>query len=153
MGLAATLSACGFTPVYAPGGPGDGLQGQILPDAPENRAGFAFVGQIEERLGRASQPQYALRYRIRTRSEGIGITPAAETTRFNIFGAVTYSLVDLATDTEVTKGFAETFTGYSATRFTVSTETVERDARERLMRILADQVVTELVTTAPDWRP
>jgi LPS-assembly lipoprotein len=151
IGLAA-MAGCGFKPVYGPGGSGAGLQGAILADAPDTREGFDFVAHFEERLGRSDTPRYALRYEIRTREEGVGITPAAETTRFNLFGAVTYRVIDLETDTAVTDGFAETFTGYSTTRFTVSTDTVERDARQRLMKILADQVVTELIATAPDWR-
>ena len=146
------LSACGFTPVYAPGGQGDGLNGLILADAPTNRDGFVFVGQFEERLGVAQSPVYELQYVIQTRSEGVGITPAAETTRFNLFGGISFKVVEIGSDKTVTSGFVENFTGYSATRLTVSTQTVERDARERLMKILADQVVTRLVTTAPDWR-
>ena len=31
------LAACGFTPAYAPGGPAEGLLGQILVDAPEDK--------------------------------------------------------------------------------------------------------------------
>lgn len=150
--LAGALAACGFTPVYGPGGQGVRLEGQILADAPDDREGFAFVAQFEERLGRANAPRYALRYQIETRTEGVGLTPAAETTRFNLFGGVRYALVELSTERQLTQGFVENFTGYSATRFTVSTQSVERDASERLMAILADQVVTRLVTTAPDWQ-
>lgn len=153
LGGALALAGCGFTPVYGPQGQGRALQGLILPDEPDNRDGFVFVAQFEERLGRAQSPQYALRYTIQTREEGVGITPAAETTRFNIFGAVTFQVIEIGTDRAITKGFVENFTGYSATRLIVSTQTVERDARERLMAILADQVVTRLVTTAPDWLP
>ena len=151
LALVGGVAACGFSPVYAPGGQGDGLQGLLLADAPDNRDAFAFVTQFEERLGRGANARYTLRYDIQTRSEGVGITPAAETTRFNLFGAVTYAVIDPDTDAQVTAGFVENFTGYSTTRFTVATQTAERDARERLMRILADQVVTQLVTTAPDW--
>ena len=153
LGGALALAGCGFTPVYGPAGQATPLQGIILADAPDNRDGFVFVAQFEQRLGRPQTPQYALRYTIQTREEGVGITPAAETTRFNIFGAVTYRVIELGSNREVTRGFEETFTGYSATRLIVSTQTVERDARERLMSILADRVVTRLVTTAPDWLP
>ena len=148
----ASLAGCGFSPVYSTGGQGDGLRGLILADDPSDRDAFVFVGQFEERLGRAAAPKYALRYSIRTRSEGVGITPSAETTRFNLFGAVDFVLVEIDTDREVTKGFVENFTGFSATRLIVSTQTVDRDAHERLMVILADNVVTRLVATAPDWR-
>ena len=149
--LGGAVAGCGFSPVYAPGGQGDGLQGLILADAPDNRDAFDFVGQFERRLGRGTNARYTLRYEIQPRSEGVGITPAAETTRFNLFGGVTYAVIAPEPDRQVTAGFVENFTGYSTTRFTVATQTAERDARERLMTILADQVVTKLVTTAPDW--
>ncbi len=151
IGVTLGLAGCGFSPVYAPGGQGDGLQGLILADAPDNRNAFDFVARFEERLGTGANARYTLRYKIQTRSEGVGITPAAETTRFNLFGAVTFAVIDPETDRQVTAGFVETFTGYSTTRFTVATQTAERDARERLMTILADQVVTRLISTAPDW--
>ena len=146
------LSACGFSPVYAPGGVGDGLNGLILADEPDNRDAFVFVAQFEKRMGRPEAPTYALRYTIQKRSEGVGITPEAETTRFNVFGGIQYSLVEFGTDREVTSGFVENFTGYSATRLIVSTQSVERNASERLMVILADQVVAKLLATASDWR-
>ncbi|KMW58625.1 hypothetical protein AIOL_003603 [Candidatus Rhodobacter oscarellae] len=151
-GAALALAGCGFSPVYAPGGQADGLQGQILADEPRDRNAFVFVGQFEERLGRAAAPRFALRYRIRTRVEGVGLTPAGETTRLNVFGAVDYTLVEMGTDREVTRGFVENFTGFSATRLIVSTQTVDREAHERLMVLLADQVVTRLIATAPEWR-
>jgi LPS-assembly lipoprotein len=144
------LAACGFSPVYAPGSAAEGLLGQVQADEPDTAEGFAFVGQIEERLGRSSAPKYRLEYQIQTRSVGVGITPAAETTRFNLFGGVSFRLVDAASGRVEAKGFEENFTGYSATRFTVSTRTVEREASVRLMKILADQVVTRLATNAGD---
>ena len=146
------LAGCGFTPVYGPGGSGDGLRGLILADEPNNRDAFVFVAHLEERLGRPEAPKYTMRYKIRTRTEGVGITPEAETTRFNLFGAVDYSLVELGSNREVTRGFVENFTGFSTTRLIVSTQSVDRNARERLMVILADQVVAKLLATAPDWR-
>ena len=41
-------------------------------------------------------------------------------------------------------GNVDSFTGYSATGTTVATRAAERDAYERLMTILADQIVTRL---------
>jgi LPS-assembly lipoprotein len=46
----------------------------------------------------------------------------------------------------VTSGSVDNFTGYSATGTTVATLAAERDAQERLMTILADQIVTRLLT-------
>ena len=147
----ATLAACGFTPVYAPSGAGNGLRNAILVGEPDSRNEFAFVSQMEQRLGRAQAAPYALNYTIETRSEGVGITPAQETTRYNLFGMVTYDVIDRASGAKVSSGVVENFTGYSATSLIVGTRSVTRDANERLMVILADQVVTRLIATSKDW--
>ena len=146
------LSACGFSPVYAPGGTGDGLRGSILVDAPDNRKAYTFVGRLEERLGRARAAPYTMAYKIETRSEGVGITPAQETTRYNLFGTVNYTIVEKSTGAVLTSGQVENFTGYSATSLIVGTESVTRDANERLMVLMADQIVARLIATSPDWR-
>ena len=92
----------------------------------------------------------------------MGITPDQDITRYRIRGELTWALRDIAGDTVVTDGMVRNFTGYSAPVFdntrgsiagnTVSVITAERDARERLMTILADQLVSRLIATAPEWR-
>ncbi len=149
----APLAACGFAPVYGPGGAARGIQGMILVAEPDNRNEFTFVARLEERLGRAGAAPYALAYRITTETKGVGITPEQETTRYNIFGEATYRLTERGTRRVLTSGKVENFTGYSATSLIVGTQAVTRDANERLMVALADQVVARLIATAPDWRP
>ncbi len=146
------LAACGFTPVYGPGGAGEGLQGSILVAEPDTRNAFVFVARLEDRLGQPQNAPYLLAYDIDTRSEGVGITPAQETTRYNLFGTVTYTITDRATETVVFQGREKNFTGYSATSLIVGTQSVTRDANERLMTALADQIVTRLIATSKDWR-
>ena len=50
------LAACGFEPVYGPGGAGTALQNRVLVDAPEDRFGYFLVREVESRLGRAATP-------------------------------------------------------------------------------------------------
>ena len=152
LSAAASLAACGFSPVHGPGGAGTALQGRILVDEPDSRNEFTFVARLEDRLGRAQAPQYALSYQITTKSEGVGITPAQETTRFNLLGTASYQVKPLGSDRVLTQGKVENFTGYSATSLIVSTQSVTRDANERLMVILADQITARLIATAPDWQ-
>ncbi len=149
--LATGHAACGFTPVYAPGGAGDGLRGSLLVDEPDNRNEFTFVSRLEDRLGRARAAPYSLAYLIKTRTEGVGVTPAQETTRYNLFGQATYSVVDRASGAILATGSVNNFTGYSTTSLIVGSQSVTRDANERLMVILADQVVARLIATSSDW--
>jgi LPS-assembly lipoprotein len=151
---AAALAGCGFTPVYAPGGVGDRLYGQIRADAPDSRDGYELVAQFEDRLGRTSDAApYLLSYQIVTESEGLAITPDQETLRYQLIGVVRYRLTDRATGTVLTSGQVDSFTSYSAIGTTVATRASENDARARLMVILADQIVARLTAGAGSWLP
>ncbi len=158
----AALPACGFTPAYGPRGAAAGLQGSISIDEPIDAEGYYLVRRLEERLGVATSADYTLSASIALGTDGLGITPAQDITRYRIRGELTWVLRDTATDTIVADGTERTFTGYSAPVFdntrgsiagnTVSVLSAERDARERLMTILADQLVARLIATAPEWR-
>ncbi|MGG7646192.1 LPS assembly lipoprotein LptE [Rhodovulum sp. YNF3179] len=154
LGLAALpLAGCGFRPVYGPAGPAAGLMGQIAVDPAGTERGFALVGRLQERLGRAgAAAPYALAVSVETESEGIAITTTNEIGRFNLAGVARFALRDAARDVVLTEGTVENFTSYSATGSTVGTLAAERDAYDRLMRALADQIVTRLLASAPDWR-
>ena len=139
------LAACGFTPIYGPGGTGTALQNNVLVAAPENRNSFLLVRRIEERLGRASAPAYTLSLNLETREEGLGIDPDGNIDRFNLIGIAGYALADQS-GAVVTSGTVNSFTGFSATGTTTVTLAAERDARERLMVILGDQIVARLLS-------
>ncbi|SMX46350.1 LPS assembly lipoprotein LptE [Actibacterium lipolyticum] len=145
------LAGCGFTPVYGTGGAADGLTGRILVAAPKNRVGYELAGRLEERLGRTQTPDFKLSYAIKTSAQGVTITSSQSTTRYNLSGDVSYTLVDQATGALLTSGAVNSFTGYSAAGTTVATSAAETDAYNRLMIILADQIVARLLATAESW--
>ena len=146
------LAACGFKPAYGPNGASESLRGSIIVNEPENRTEFVFVSHLEQRLGQPQAAPYELTYVITTSSEGLGVTPEQSTTRYNVTGRVDYIVKDIALDEIAHRGNVETFTGYSATGSIIGAPSAEEDARERLMIVLADQIVTELIATAPDWK-
>ncbi|MCY1128375.1 LPS assembly lipoprotein LptE [Frigidibacter sp. RF13] len=148
---AAPLAACGFTPAYGPAGPAQGITGQIGIADPTDRNSFDLVGRLQERLGRSRSPRWQLGYAITTGSEGLGITSANTITRYNVTGSVSYRLTDLASGQTATQGTVKSFASYSASGTVISTAASERDAYERLMRILADQIVTDLIATSASW--
>ena len=147
LGLWAALAvaACGFTPAYGPGGAARELLGKVAIDGPSDKNGFDFVGRLEERLGRPEAAVWNLSYEITTKSVALGITTSNAITRYEIVGTVGYSLRRRDSDQVVTSGTVKNFTSYSASGTVVSTNASERDAYVRLMRILADQVVTDLI--------
>lgn len=139
------LGACGFTPAYAPGSASQALLGTVWATNPSDKAAFDFVERIEERLGRPKNRLYDLSYDITTRAVGVGITADQRITRYNLTGEVSYRLTRADSETLVAQGRVHSFTGYAATGSTVAGMAAEEDAGLRLMRILADQVVTQLL--------
>ena len=69
--------------------------------------------------------------------------------RFHLIGQADYTLIDVASGFAVQSGSVDNFVGYSATGTTVATLATRREAQERLMTILADQIVLRLQANAP----
>lgn len=154
LALPLLAAACGFTPVHAPGGTGTALYGQVEVQAPEEikSAGgtnaYFLVQNLEQRLGRTGSADYKLDLTLSTREEGQAITAGNEITRYSVVGTAGYSLVRLSDGKVASSGTVRNFTGYSATGSTVETLAGERDAYERLMVILADQITAQILATA-----
>jgi LPS-assembly lipoprotein len=145
------LAACGFTPVYGPGGAGDRLRERIAFEPPGNVLAFNLVSRLEERLGRAGAPDYRLDYTISTSQSSLGVTGAVGVSRINITGNVRFTVTDLGSGEILQSGDVTTFTAYATTGSPVATLAARRDALERLMTVLADQIVTRLLAGAADW--
>jgi LPS-assembly lipoprotein len=92
--------------------------------------------------------RYDLAYTIVTETVGVGVTPDNRITRYNLKGAIDYTLSDTATGARITGGRVQSFTSYAATGSTVAGLAAEEDAGLRLMRILADQIVARLIAEA-----
>ncbi len=79
---------------------------------------------------------------------GVGITADNRITRYNLKGAIDWTLTDSASGARLTGGRVQSFTAFAATGSTVAGLAAEEDAAYRLMRLLADQIVTRLVAEA-----
>lgn len=146
------LAGCGFTPVYGPGGNAEGLRGTVEVDEPDDPAGFALVRRLEDLLGIPADPSYRLTAQIRLTELDLGVTPDQEITRYHIIGRSSYTLFEISSGKAVSTGSVDNFTSYSATGTPFATTTAQRDARDRLMSSLADQIVSRLLATSGEWR-
>lgn len=149
--LPLALAACGFSPAYAPGAPAAGLQGKIRVAPPKDKAGFDLVERLEERLGLPAASAYELTFAVVTEARQVGITPDNTIQRFHLTGRVDWSLIRDADSARVAGGRVEDFAAYSATGSTVAGLAAEEDAALRLMRMLADRIVTRLIASAGTW--
>lgn len=138
------LGACGFTPVYAPGGTGAALDGRVAFGAPSDRTTYLLVRRLEERLGRSADPAFDLGITLDTSQQALAVDEDGDVQSFTLLGTARYTLMDRGSGQELTSGQVSNFTSYSATGTTVATLTAERDAQERLLVILADQITARL---------
>jgi len=143
----ALLAGCGFAPAYGPGGGAAALTDTIRAADPTDKNAFDLVQRLEERLGRPQTAKFDLAYTITTKAIGVGFTLDGSITRYNLTGAVDWTLSDAA-GRQVAGGTVDSFTSWSATGSTVAGLTAEEDAARRLMRILADQIVARLLAVA-----
>jgi LPS-assembly lipoprotein len=128
---------------------GNALQNNLLVDEPSTRQGFFLTRQIEDRLGRAADPAYGLSVKLKTSEEGLAIDGDGDIERYDILGSADYVLRNLTTGAIVSSGTVNGLTGYSTTGTTGAALSAHRDATERLMTQLADQIVTRLYSS-PD---
>ncbi|SFJ52441.1 LPS assembly lipoprotein LptE [Celeribacter neptunius] len=139
------LASCGFTPAYAPGGRAAALRGRVEIDVPSDRESYTLVNRLTDTFGTPSDPLYRLSYKVATAQNQIGITRDQEITRYHITGQVSYTLLDLASGQALMSDKTSGFTGYSATGTAIDSLTASRDAYARLMVILADQMVSQII--------
>jgi LPS-assembly lipoprotein len=142
-------AACGFEPIYAPGGAGSELFGKVEVSAPNTVESYLLVQNLEQKLGRSatSGNAYRLDVRVETAVQAAAITSTNEINRLSIEGRAEYTLKSNETGQILASGAVTDFVGYSAAGSSVSTLADERDARERLMVILSDQIVNRLYAT------
>jgi LPS-assembly lipoprotein len=142
------LTACGFAPVYGTDGSANVLMGSVLVQEPKTRDGYLLTKQLESRLGRTTDPRFDLGLEITTTLETLNINAEGDIERYNLIGSASYTLRDKQTGKITASGKVNSFTGYSATGTTVATQAAQQDAQKRLMIILADLIITNLIATA-----
>ena len=147
------LSGCGFAPALGTGGAAQKLMDGVRAADPVTQADYDFVARMEERLGRPAVARYDLAYSARTSTDGVAITAEGAITRYNLSGTLDWTLTRAADGVRMAGGTVASFTSYSATGSTVAGQTAKKDAARRLMRILADQVVTDLTARAASFAP
>lgn len=146
------LAACGFQPVYRKDGAASRLKGQIRFNLIDSRNGFILLEHLETRLGRpVGEPRFEATITLGTVEEELVLATASSLSRFTLNGRAQVKVTDTQTGTEVfNDSFRET-TGYTASAETAVTTAGKRDANDRLMRAMAEQIVLRLTATAQSW--
>jgi len=137
--MIASLSACGFTPVYAPGTQIDQRFSEIEIAPPNNGFEYLLVRNLEERIGRNPSGDTMLEHTLIIFEEGLEILGAA---RSQTVGEVRYRLVSKDTGQVIATGSVKSFTAYTPNSQGLGA--TQRDTVERLMQILADRTISDL---------
>ncbi len=148
----ALAAGCGFTPALAPDGPATGFYGAFEYSVPATRPGFFLTRQLEDRLGLPDAPTYRLAVTITQGAQVTAIPANNVTARTNIIGQADYTVTDIATGATLQQGTVQSFTGLTSTSTTAATQAARQDAEQRLMVVLADRLVADLLATSGEWR-
>lgn len=138
-----TMAGCAVMPLHGPNGAAARWQNTIVVDAPDSVIGFRLAERLEATFGSATAAQYRLRVVPQIEPVPATITVDGDSTRFNLTGNATWTLVDQAGE-KIGGGLEQTFTSYSATGSTAATQAVESDAQARLAVALADLISQRL---------
>ena len=137
------LVGCGYAPVHGTNPKTKKLYTSVFVQAPKDRVEFELVRNLEKQFRKNSSSKYQLNYTLTIKEEK-GVVSASQTLeRYSLFGSLKYSLNDKDGGVVLTNT-AKSFTAYSATGTPLATERAKRDAQDRLMVILAEQVLTRI---------
>jgi LPS-assembly lipoprotein len=155
LAAALALAACGFEPLYDPGGPAAASAGRVEVGVIDGAAGFAMRQRLVDRLGAAEAPSHRLDVELGFTRRGVAITERDVTSRFDVIGVAGWRLTPLGDDRPALDGAERAATGFSApssdSTSAFAVLSAERDAEERLALVLADRIAGRLAVTAADW--
>lgn len=135
-------ASCGFTPVYAPDSEVPTKLSEISVAPPKNnRQNFFLVAELENRIGRNLNSNKVLEHNLSLSSEGV--SEFGTTNRARLIGKVTYSVVSNKDGRSLYRGSVENFVTF-VTDGRVTASPYD-NAVERLVSILADQIITDLM--------
>lgn len=159
LAVTALVAACGFEPMYAPGGVGaartseaaaDLSTVEIAPirngDGRDFRLGQQLSNALGERLYPAgvSPARYRLELKLRQERDGFGFRSDESVTRYGLRLTADYRLVEIGSNKVVLEETSQTYNSYDVSQSDFATVMAERDMEQRLARDLGDRIVSRL---------
>ncbi|HUO22850.1 MAG TPA: LPS assembly lipoprotein LptE [Caulobacteraceae bacterium] len=147
LALAASLGGCGFTPLYATPGVTPQLAAiQVI--RPDGRAGFMVGQSLEDELGhdQALPTRYKLNVVLHETRVPRGIDINNEASRYEMDVVANYSLRDIKSGAEVTKGIVSVNATYDAASQPYASLSGELDGERRAAEAAAQRIRLELAT-------
>ena len=147
--LPAALAACGFEPLYGRAAdkdvPADFALIQVEPI--KDRVGQMLHNQLRDAItprGTPAKPRYILRVTLAETTQDTAIQRTAFAVRANLVLSATFILHDVTTRGSVFTGQAVSTASYAHQTAEYGTLAGEKDARERAVRDLAEEIRVRL---------
>jgi LPS-assembly lipoprotein len=149
--LCLALVGCGYEPLYGEhGAAGTAVTADLSAiriEAIPDRIGQKMYNLLHERLtpeGKAQQPQYSLRVRLREVVEELLYERDETATRANLTLRADYELRRIADNELIAKGTSRATSGYDILSSQYATLVSKDDARDRSARVISDDLRTRM---------
>lgn len=142
---AASLTGCGFAPLYAKTGLTASLS-QVAIEVPQTRTGYFLEQDLRNGLGgdEAAPKSFLLTIGMKERHYGVGYKVDDTSTRSEITSAVVYTLKDMTTGKVLyTNKFSETVT-YDTSRSPFTGVISQQNAQQRIATAISQQIQHDL---------
>lgn len=149
LGALSALGGCGFAPLYAErdnGGAEEELAAVKI-NTIGDRNGQMLHNLLLDRInpkGRPATPLYSLDIQLTEQKANIGIIKDSSATLAQLGSTANYTLYDLKARKALQSGRSRSFTSYNIVQSDFATLSAEKDARERTLRELADDITTKI---------
>jgi LPS-assembly lipoprotein len=157
LALCLALAACGYKPLYGEHGASSAAVtadlAEIRVEAIPDRIGQKMYNMLHERLtpeGKAAQPKYALRVRLRETIDELLYERDETATRANLTLRADYELRRIADDEVIAKGTSRATSGYDILSSQYATLVSKDDARDRSARVISDDLRTRMAVALSD---
>ena len=108
---------------------------------------FHLNRYLVSRIGYAKDAKFFLEYELSTESKRTALSFDGKSYRIRILGEVKFSLIHNGKDTIVFSSSVKDSLGYSDAILAVTDQASERDAYKRLMVLLGDRIIDELLSS------
>lgn len=140
--LVAGLSGCGFQPLHGGGGGGPQDLATIRIERIPNRIGQKLHNRLLDRLtpkGPPARPAYVLKVSLAESLQNLAIRRDETATRANLTLTASFSLTGSG-DGRTFNGTAVSTNSYNILQSDFATLSAESDARDRALRVLAEEI-------------
>ena len=140
------IASCSFEPAWIAGKNKEKILWQKIDfKEPKTSNEYRLNRYLVSRVGDAENAEFFLKYELITDTKRTALSFDGKAYRIRIHGEVKFTLIDNSRNTIVVSSSVKDSLGYSDAILAVTDQASERDAYARLMVLLGDRIVDELL--------